>query len=217
MEQGNQITRKELQILTFIETFFCRHGYPPTVREIGEAVGFQSSCSVHYYLKKMEKNGFIRRRPTKPRTIEVLPHSFRSPNEDSTVMIPLLRSLVLKGEADSSPSVESYVPLPRRFLGDGRFFILCWKGNANPVIPLSRGDYLICRKYEQDTAPHHDDVVLALIEEEMLLGRILPWRMGTYFAGQNSENHFTQLWSQYFVGGKVVGIWKQFAGTPGLD
>ncbi len=207
MEPEEKITSKEQQILFFIEEYFRQRGYPPTVREIGKAVGLQSSCSVHYYLKKLEKNGFLRRDSSKPRAIEVLPHLLGiNPDQDS-VNIPVLNSLYLNGEKVCFDDVQFFIPFPRYLLGKGRFFALCWPGPTCIRPCLKEGDWVVVRHDDENAELNDGELVVAVGGEGILVGVLTQGGLAIeLFPGENDGRKIRKR--RFRIAGKVVGIWQ---------
>ncbi len=207
MEPEEKITSKEQQILFFIEEYFRKRGYPPTVREIGRAVGLQSSCSVHYYLKKLEKNGFLRRDPSKPRAIEVLPHLLGiNPDRDS-VNIPLLNSLYLEEDKVCLDDIQMFVPFPRHLLGKGCFFALCWPGPAYMRPFVAEGDWIVARTNEEDTVLNDGELVIAIGGEGVLIGELTQGGEAIELCPLEKEARKIRK-RRFRIAGKVEGVWS---------
>ncbi|MEW6189781.1 MAG: transcriptional repressor LexA [Actinomycetota bacterium] len=168
------LTKRQQQILDFILSEIHRKGYPPSVREIGKAVGLSSSSTVHSHLAALEEKGYIRRDPSKPRALEVF--GFR----ETEIGVPLskVRSVPVVGRiAAGMPilaqeNIEDIFPLPTELV-DENTFILKVKGDSMIEIGIFDGDYLVVR--QQPTA-QNGDIVVALIEEEATVKRFFKER-----------------------------------------
>ena len=164
-----ELTARQRRILEFIRNWVERYGYPPSVREIGEAVGLVSPSSVAYQLKELEKKGFLRRDPNRPRAVDV-----RSPNEmvdDETLRsarptpayVPLLGRIAAGGPILAEQAVEEFFPLPRELVGEGDVFMLEVKGDSMIDAAICNGDWVVVR--QQPTA-NVGDIVAAMIDGE---------------------------------------------------
>ncbi|MDQ1356594.1 MAG: repressor LexA, partial [Acidimicrobiaceae bacterium] len=161
-----ELTGKRREILDFISAQIRDRGYPPTVREVGEAVGLTSSSTVHAHLKTLQRQGYLRRDPTKPRAIGV--------NYDTGATAPVdrrpARHVPLVGEVAAGTNVlaqeniEEVLPLPADFTGDGQLFMLKVRGDSMIDAGILDGDYVVVR--EQPEATKGDIVVAGIPGEE---------------------------------------------------
>jgi SOS regulatory protein LexA len=159
-----KISKRQLTILDFIKKEVREKGYPPSVREIAEAVGLQSSSTVHGHLDRLEKKGFIRRDPTKPRAIEIL----NQDEDDNVVSLPVAQVPVVGKVTAGMPitateNIEDYFPLPKGLVGDHNVFILNVIGDSMIEAGIQNGDYVIVR--QQQTA-NNGDIVVAMTEDD---------------------------------------------------
>lgn len=165
MAYQRELTKRQQQILDFVRSEVHRRGYPPSVREIGDAVGLSSSSTVHSHLAAIEAKGYIRRDPTKPRALEVL--DFR--DNDSAVDYGHLYSVPIVGQVAAgqpilaSENIEATISLPAEFAGE-HTFILKVRGDSMVEAGILNGDHVVVR--QQDTATN-GDVVVAVIADEM--------------------------------------------------
>lgn len=165
MAYQRDLTKRQQQILDFIRAEIHRRGYPPSVREIGDAVGLSSSSTVHSHLAQLEAKGFIRRDPTKPRALEVL--DFR--DNDLAIDYGKVTSVPVVGQVAAglpilaAENIEATLPLPAEFAGD-QTFILKVRGESMIDAGILHGDFVVVR--QQETA-NNGDVVVALIADEM--------------------------------------------------
>ncbi|GIP37319.1 LexA repressor [Paenibacillus sp. J31TS4] len=161
---SSKLSSRQHAILEFIKTEVREKGYPPSVREIGEAVGLASSSTVHGHLERLEKKGLIRRDPTKPRAIEI------TDGDESVSMLPLsitripLIGKVTAGEPiTATENIEDYFPLPSHFVGDHNVFMLSVMGESMIDAGIHNGDFVIVR--QQPTAMN-GDIVVAMTEDD---------------------------------------------------
>ncbi len=161
MEYG-KITAKQREILEYLKNQIINKGYPPAVREICEAVHLKSTSSVHSHLETLEKNGYIRRDPTKPRAIEIMDDSFNMVRKE-IVNIPVVGRVAAGSPLLAVENIESYFPVPAELIPAGKeTFILTVKGESMINAGIYDKDLLIVQK--QETA-HNGDIVVALIDD----------------------------------------------------
>jgi repressor LexA len=160
------LTGKRLQILDCIATSLREHGYPPSVREIGEAVGLTSSSTVHAHLAVLQREGYLRRDPTKPRAIEVRydPSSKAAMAARPTRTVPLVGDVAAGTGVLASENVEELLPLPEDFTGTGSLFMLRVRGQSMIEAGILDGDYVVVR--QQPDAENGDVVVAGIPGEE---------------------------------------------------
>lgn len=160
------LTKRHSQILEFIESFMHDHGYPPSVREIGHGVGLTSPSTVHTHLATLQKLGYLRRDPTKPRAIEVS----RDPGTGAQLERRTVRNVPLVGDVAAGTdvlaveNVEETFPIPADFTGDGDLFMLRVRGTSMVDAGILDGDFIIARS--QETADPGDMVVAGIPGEE---------------------------------------------------
>lgn len=160
-----ELTRRQRQILDYIKACIRERGYPPSVREIGEAVGLKSTSTVHAYLSRLEQKGFIRRDPTKPRAIEVFDEAMARAR---TVAVPLVGQVTAGQPILAVENIEDVLPLPTGLVPDGEVFALRIRGDSMIGAGILDGDYVIVRR--QETADN-GDIVVALIDDEATVKR----------------------------------------------
>lgn len=152
---------KQKEILEYIKQEILKKGYPPTVREICEAADLSSTSSVHSHLNALEKKGYIRRDPTKPRAIEVCDDSFNMVRTE-TVSIPVVGQVAAGQPILAEQNIENYFPIPMEYVPKGEAFILKVKGDSMINIGIMNGDQVLVEG-TQDV--RNGDVVVALIED----------------------------------------------------
>ena len=160
MEKG-KITKKQEEILEYIKEQTLAKGYPPAVREICEAVNLKSTSSVHAHLSTLEKNGYIRRDPTKPRAIEICDDSFQMVRTE-VVSLPVVGRVAAGTPILAEENIESYYPVPAEVVPHGESFLLNVKGDSLIGAGIFDGDRLFVLSC--DTARNGDQVV-ALIDD----------------------------------------------------
>ena len=155
MSQG-KITEKQKEILEYIKETILGKGYPPAVREICEAVHLKSTSSVHSHLEALERNGYIRRDPTKPRTIEILDDDFALTRRE-VVNVPIIGTVAAGMPILAQENIEDYFPIPVEMLPNKEIFMLKVKGDSMIEAGIFNGDTIVVRK--QETADNGDIVV----------------------------------------------------------
>ncbi|SCF37966.1 SOS-response transcriptional repressor, LexA [Micromonospora purpureochromogenes] len=163
------LTARQRRILEFIRSWVERQGYPPSVREIGEAVGLVSPSSVAYQLKELEKKGFLRRDPNRPRAVDVRAPSDAVDDELSRsqrptpAYVPMLGRIAAGGPILAEQAVEDIFPLPRELVGEGEVFMLQVKGDSMLDAAICDGDWVVVR--QQPTADS-GEIVAAMLDGE---------------------------------------------------
>ena len=155
------ITGKQQEILDYMKQIILQRGYPPSVREIGEAVKLRSTSSVFAHLETLEKNGYIRRDPTKPRAIEICDDSFQAVRTE-TASIPVVGTVAAGQPILAEQNIEGYFPLPLENIPRGEAFILKVKGESMINIGIMNGDRVLV---ESTQNVKNGDVVVALIDD----------------------------------------------------
>jgi repressor LexA len=163
------LTARQRRILEFIRDWVERYGYPPSVREIGEAVGLVSPSSVAYQLKELERKGFLRRDPNRPRAVDVRPPSEVIDDEavraqrPAPAYVPMLGRIAAGGPILAEQAVEDVFPLPRELVGEGEVFMLQVKGDSMIDAAICDGDWVVVR--QQPTA-NSGEIVAAMLDGE---------------------------------------------------
>ncbi|MBY8871141.1 transcriptional repressor LexA [Micromonospora sp. PLK6-60] len=163
------LTARQRRILEFIRTWVERHGYPPSVREIGEAVGLVSPSSVAYQLKELEKKGFLRRDPNRPRAVDVrapadaLDDEAARAQRPAPAYVPMLGRIAAGGPILAEQAVEDIFPLPRELVGEGEVFMLQVKGDSMLDAAICDGDWVVVRQQPNAEA---GDIVAAMLDGE---------------------------------------------------
>ena len=160
MEYG-KITQKQSEILEYMKNEILNRGFPPSVREICEAVHLKSTSSVHSHLETLEKNGYIRRDPTKPRAIEIVDDNFNLVRRE-TVNVPIIGKV-----SDGQPllaveNIDGYFPIPSEYMPNNKTFMLVVQGDSMINAGIFNGDYVIV---EQQKTAENGQKVVALVED----------------------------------------------------
>lgn len=157
----NGLSDKQQEILDYIKQEILKRGYPPAVREICEAVDLKSTSSVHSHLETLEKKGYIRRDPTKPRAIEVCDDSFNNVRTE-TVSIPVVGTVAAGQPILAEQNISNYFPIPLEYVPQHEAFILKVKGDSMINVGIFSGDQVLVES-TQDVK--NGDIVVALIDD----------------------------------------------------
>ncbi|ANC76955.1 transcriptional repressor LexA [Fictibacillus phosphorivorans] len=199
-----KLSRRQLDILAFIKEEVSQKGYPPSVREIGEAVGLASSSTVHGHLARLEKKGLIRRDPTKPRAIEVLGLEDNIPSVRS-VSIPVIGKVTAGLPISAVENVEEYFPLPEHVVGDENVFMLSVVGDSMIEAGIFNKDLVVVK--QQPTANNGDIIVAMTDEDEATVKRFFKERNHIRLQPENSSMEPIILQSCTILG-KVIGVYR---------
>ena len=156
-----KISAKHQEILDYIKEEILKRGYPPAVREICEAVNLRSTSSVHSHLETLEKNGYIRRDPTKPRAIEICDDNFQMVRTEM-VSLPVVGQVAAGTPILAEENIDSYFPVPAELVPQGESFVLKVKGDSMINVGIFSGDQIFVNAC--NTA-HNGDTVVALIDD----------------------------------------------------
>jgi repressor LexA len=166
MAEGAPLTARQQQVLEFIDGEVRRRGYPPSVREIGEAVGLSSSSTVHAHLGALQDKGYLRRDPTKPRAIEICyePDSGAIVDRRPVRNVPLIGDVAAGTGTLAAENIEETMPLPEDLTGDGQLFMLRVRGDSMIDAGIFDRDFVVVR--QQESAENGDIVVAGIPGEE---------------------------------------------------
>ena len=202
MSQG-KITDKKREILEYIKEMILKKGYPPAVREICEAVHLKSTSSVHSHLESLEKNGYIRRDPTKPRTIEILDDDFALTRRE-LVNVPVIGTVAAGVPILAEQNIEDYLPIPAEILPNKEVFMLKVKGNSMIEAGIYNGDKVIVAK--QPNAENGDKVV-ALVDDSATVKTF--YKENGHFRLQPENSSMDPIiLDQVEILGKVIGLFR---------
>ena len=160
MAQG-KISKKQEEILEYIKQEILNKGYPPAVREICEAVHLKSTSSVHSHLETLEKNGYIRRDPTKPRAIEIIDDNFNLTRRE-VVNVPIIGQVAAGQPLLAVEKIENYFPIPTEFMPNAETFMLKVKGDSMINAGIFNGDKILVQKQSD---AQNGDIVVALVDD----------------------------------------------------
>lgn len=212
MAGPKKLSDRQEAILRYIQGETGRKGYPPSVREIGDAVGLSSSSTVHGHLDRLEEKGFIRRDPTKPRAIELLgdarrPRPVEAP--DGVVRrvcnVPLVGRVTAGVPILAEQNIEDYFPLPADFVRHEESFLLTVRGESMLDAGILDGDYVLVR---QQSWAENGDIVVALLGDEATVKRYFKERDHIRLQPENSAME-PILTREALILGKVTGLFRQ--------
>ena len=156
-----KISAKQEEVLNYLKDFILKKGYPPTVRDICEAVGLKSTSSVHAHLETLEKKGYIKRDPTKPRAIEIIDESFQAVRQEMT-SIPIVGTVAAGQPILAQQNIDGYFPLPVEYVPNKETFVLKVRGDSMINVGIFNGDSIFV---EVCNTARNGDIVVALIED----------------------------------------------------
>lgn len=198
------LSSRQIAILEFIKQEIRAKGYPPSVREIGEAVGLSSSSTVHGHLAQLEDKGYIRRDPTKPRAIEVLDGSEGLAKKEM-VSVPVVGKVTAGQPILAVENVEDTFPLPVDFVGNDVVFILSVQGDSMVEAGILDGDYILVR---QQRIARNGDIVVALLEDEATVKTF--YKENDYIRLQPENSSLEPIIvNDVSIIGKVVGVFRK--------
>jgi len=205
--EGNMprpLTRRQREILQLIMDYTRRHGYPPSVRDIGSALHLTSSSTVHSHLSALEKKGFIRRDPSKPRAIEVIRDEMMLPQK-RPVLLPVVGRVTAGTPILAEQNIEDAFLLPEDFLGPGEYFLLRVRGDSMVGAGIYDGDYLIVRR---QSYADNGDIVVARIGEEATVKRLFREPDGIRLQPENPAMEPIKS-REVVIEGKAVGVLRR--------
>jgi repressor LexA len=205
MSDKTKLSGRQEKILDYIKEKIRMDGYPPSVREIGEAVGLKSSSTVHSHLLQLEEKGFLRRDPTKPRAIIPVDKCADTALVSQTVALPVVGNVAAGTPILAEQNIESYFPVPVDFLGYGTHYILQVKGESMIEAGIFDGDYLIV-KQQSDAA--NGEIVVAILDNEATVKRF--YRRDGYIElkPENQAMQPIQV-NNVHIAGKVTGLLRR--------
>jgi len=198
------LTKRQQEIFEYIRRYASKYGYPPTVREIGKAVGLASSSTVHAHLANLEKYGLLRRNPSKPRAIELLLDKAKkaiTPSEG----LPLVGQVAAGQPVLAEENIEEYVPVPDVAGGDEGEYVLRVAGESMRDAGILAGDYVVVRR--QDSA-EDGEIVVALVGEDATVKRFFKESYHVRLQPENPEMDPIRSRDVRVIG-KVVGVFRR--------
>ncbi|HCT91577.1 MAG TPA: transcriptional repressor LexA [Lachnospiraceae bacterium] len=205
MSNGN-ISPKQQEILDFIKQEILNRGFPPSVRDICEAVHLKSTSSVHAHLGTLEKNGYIHRDPTKPRAIEILDDDFNLSRREM-VNVPILGRVAAGEPLLAVENIEDYFPIPTEYLPNAELYMLQVKGESMVNAGILNGDYVLVQK--QSTASD-GDMVVAMVSDSATVKTY--YKEDGYYRLQPENDYMEPIivYGELQILGKVVGVFRFF-------
>lgn len=200
-----KISTKQREILEYIKQEILNKGYPPAVREICEAVDLKSTSSVHSHLETLEKNGYIRRDPTKPRAIEILDESFNMLRREM-VNVPVVGTVAAGQPILAEQNIDSYFPIPSEYMPNEQSFILKVKGESMVNAGILDGDSVLVM---QQTTARNGDIVVALIEDSATVKTYYK-ENGHYRLQPENDTMDPIIVDDCKILGKVFGVFRFF-------
>lgn len=198
-----KITAKQQEILDYIKETILKKGYPPAVREICEAVHLKSTSSVHSHLETLERNGYIRRDPTKPRTIEILDDTFGLTRREM-VQVPMIGTVAAGTPLLAEEHIEDYFPIPAELLPNEQIFMLRVKGDSMMNIGIFDGDQVIV---SQAKSARNGEIVVALVEDSATVKRFFK-EDGHYRLQPENDSMEPIIVNDVEILGKVIGLFR---------
>lgn len=200
-----KISAKQNEILEYLKAQIISRGYPPAVREICEAVHLKSTSSVHSHLETLEKNGYIRRDPSKPRAIEIVDDEFNLTRRD-LVNVPIIGTVTAGQPILAVENIDGYFPIPTEYMPNEQTFMLKVKGQSMINAGIFDGDQILVEK--QSTA-HNGDFVVALIDDSVTVKTF--YKEDGHYRLQ-PENDFMDpiIVDDVQILGKVIGLFRLF-------
>ena len=198
-----KISAKQKEILEYIMGEIFRKGYPPAVREICEAVDLKSTSSVHSHLETLEKNGYIRRDPTKPRAIEILDDDFNLTRRE-VVNVPIVGHVAAGEPILATENIENYFPIPVEYMPNEETFMLKVKGESMINAGIFNGDNVLVKK--QPNA-ENGDIVVALVDDSATVKTFYK-EDGYYRLQPENDTMDPIIVKECSILGKVFGVFR---------
>ncbi len=203
---GNgKITDKQQEILEYMKEQILSKGYPPSVREICSAVHLKSTSSVHSHLETLEKNGYIRRDPTKPRAIEIVDDTFNLTRRE-LVNVPILGSVAAGQPLLANDNINGYFPLPPEYVNNSQTFMLTVKGESMINAGIFDGDLVLV---EQTPVARNGEIIVALIEDSATVKTF--YKENDHIRLQPENDSMDPiLVKDCMIIGRVIGLYRRF-------
>ncbi len=198
-----KITPKQQEILEYIKETILKKGYPPAVREICEAVHLKSTSSVHSHLETLEEKGYIRRDPTKPRTIEIIDDCFNLTRRE-VVNVPILGTVAAGQPLYAEENIENYYPIPSDLLPNAETFMLKVRGNSMINSGILEGDQIIV---EHCSTAQNGEIVVALVDDSATVKRFFK-ENGHYRLQPENDAMDPIIVDHVEILGKVIGLFR---------
>lgn len=200
-----KISKKQLEILEYIKSEILRIGYPPAVREICEAVNLKSTSSVHSHLETLEKNGYIRRDPTKPRAIEIIDDTFNLTRREM-VNVPIVGQVAAGEPILAEQNITNYFPIPIEFMPNNETFLLTVKGESMINAGILDRDMVLV---ESTSVASNGEMVVALVDDSATVKTFYK-EEGIYRLQPENDTMEPIIVSEVEILGKVIGVFRFF-------
>lgn len=200
-----KISNKQREILEYLKSQIINKGYPPAVREICEAVNLKSTSSVHSHLETLEKNGYIRRDPSKPRAIEIIDDEFNLTRRE-LVNVPIVGSIAAGQPILAVENIEGYFPIPSEYMPNEETFMLKVKGDSMINAGIHNGDFILVQKQSH---ARNGDYVVALIGDEVTVKTFYK-ENGYYRLQPENDSMEPIIVSELNILGKVIGLFRRY-------
>ena len=198
-----KISQKQSEILEYIKSEILKRGYPPAVREICEAVNLKSTSSVHSHLETLEKNGYIRRDPTKPRAIEIIDDMFNLTRRE-LVQVPMIGRVAAGEPLLAQENIEDYFPIPAELMPNNQVYMLQVKGESMINAGILDGDYVLV---EQCNMASNGQMVVALVEDGATVKTFYK-EEGIYRLQPENDTMSPIIVQEVTILGKVIGVFR---------
>ncbi|HHT88790.1 MAG TPA: transcriptional repressor LexA [Clostridiales bacterium] len=200
-----KISNKQKEILEFVKSKIINKGYPPSVREICEAVNLKSTSSVHSHLETLEKNGYIRRDPSKPRAIEIIDDEFNLTRRE-LVNVPIVGTITAGQPILAVENIETYFPIPSEFMPNSETFMLRVKGDSMINAGIFHNDKILVQKQSH---AKNGDYVVALLDDEVTVKTF--YKENGYIRLQPENDAMDPIIVQDVqILGVVIGLFRMF-------
>ena len=200
-----RISDKQKEILEYMKQEILNKGYPPTVRDICEAVKLKSTSSVHSHLETLEKNGYIRRDPTKPRAIEIIDDNFNLTRREMT-NVPMVGRVAAGEPILAVENIESYFPIPTEYMPNAESFMLKVKGESMINVGIFDGDQILVEKC---STARNGDMVVALVDDSATVKTF--YKEGDHIRLQPENDTMDPIIvDDCEIMGKVFGVFRFF-------
>jgi repressor LexA len=200
-----KITAKQSEILEYIKKEILSKGYPPAVREICEAVNLKSTSSVHSHLETLEKNGYIRRDPTKPRAIEIIDDTFNLTRRE-VVNVPIVGTVAAGNPILAVENINNYFPIPAEYMPNSESFMLTVKGDSMINVGIFHGDQILVSK---QSAASNGDIVVALVDDSATVKTFYKEK-GHYRLQPENDTMDPIIVNEVSILGKVFGVFRLY-------
>lgn len=202
---NHDLSEKQLKILNFIKDEILGKGYPPAVREICDAVGLKSTSTVHGHLERLEKKGYIRRDPSKPRAIEIIDETFM-PSQKEMVSVPIIGKVAAGEPLLAVENIDDYFPIPMDYMPNQQSFMLRVQGNSMIEAGIFNEDLILV---QQQNHAIDKDIVVALLDDSVTVKRFFKETDHVRLQPENSAME-PIIVNDVTILGKVIGLFRQF-------